>query len=147
MTHHSTHNVNKIAIVVSIILIVFPFLFVIEQELPDFWIAFVEEALIRFLPLLVVYSVYQSLPLSEYIVLGVITGMTYGILEMCVKIIAYGFNILMLFPLYFIHIVNGIVMSVLVGEGIKHRWWVLLPFAWIICSMWHMTWNTTIGFI
>lgn len=142
-----SEELKRVAIIFAVILIVFPFLFVIEQQLPDFWIAFVEEGLIRFLPLAVLYTIYQSLPLREYIVLGVITGMTYGILELCVKVIAFGFNILMLFPLYFVHIINGIVMSVLVGEGIKHRWLVLLPFAWIICSMWHMTWNTAVGFI
>ena len=140
---------KQIIIVSTVTIISFPLIILLDSLVSRFWVAYVEELLGRFIPLLLTYILLPRGTLGDRVTVGIVCGMTFGILEIWIKVIQLGyFTPLMIVPLSFVHCVNGIIASTIIGESIENRWWTLIPLAYILCSFWHALYNTgLVGFV
>lgn len=140
---------SRIELVVVFTISFFPLVVILDSISKPFYVAFIEELFGKTVPLLLTFLILH--PLDSWVdngVVGIICGMTFGYLEIFTKTLILGFfSPLMLLPFSFVHCVNGMVDGVLIGEGIKRKWWSLIPLAYILTSFHHMTWNTLVGFM
>jgi len=131
-------SLRKTVILVSIF---FLLIYLIELVIPTFFVAFVEEFFGRLLPFIIVYYTYRATS-GEATVVGVTAGITFGVLEMFVKIMALnGFSVLMLVPILAVHIPNSVMQSLVVNFGYKNKAYVLIPVIYIIAVFWHWLYN------
>jgi len=130
------------AIMQSVFFVVafFPIVYLIEIELPTFFVAFIEEGFGRLLPLLIALYFYHNH--INPITVGIATGMTFGILEIIVKTINLGYaSYLMLVPVALVHIPNASIQSVVINFSYNRRTYALIPAAYFICVLWHWLYN------
>ena len=139
--------IKQIGLVSLLVIALFPLVIFFDSVVKPFYVAFIEELLGRFIPLLIVYLLYPRGTLGDRVAVGIACGMTFGLLEMFVKTyLTIGkFSPLYFIPHSFVHCVNGIVASIIIGESIENKWYILIPLAYILCSFWHCIYNT--GFI
>lgn len=121
----------------------------LELLTKPFWRIYIEEFLGRFIPLTIVYLIYPKGRLIDRLAIGIVAGITFGIVEIMVKIDTLGtFSPLMLIPVAYVHCVNGMIASLIIGESIENKWWSLLPLGFIIPAFWHSMYNVgLVGFV
>jgi len=132
---------RSVSLLIVLISAFFPLVYLIELGTPVFWAPFIEESLARFIPLLIVYIIINSRH-PDPLILGIIAGVTFGILEIFTKILTLGyFSILMLVPFFAVHLANGVVQSFGIYFSVRQKAYVLLPVIYIITVMWHWLYN------
>jgi len=136
---------TKKAISETIIFVVlfFPAIFFIEIGVQPFFAPFVEEALARLLPLLVVLYTYHN-GINPFTI-GIAAGMTFGALEVMTKVLSLGYLSYMMFvPVVFVHIPNAVLQSVVVNFSYNTKSFSLIPVVYVICVMWHWVYNANL---
>jgi len=112
------------------------------------YVAFVEEMLIRLFPFLLLYIKFPKGNFKERILFGLAAGSLIASMEIATKVIALGkFEYLMLMPAVYIHLFNAMLVSVVVGEAIENKEYVLIPIIYIVASLYHFVWNIGFGFL
>lgn len=121
------------------VLVFFPLIYLLELTLPTFFVPFIEESLARLVPLLIVLYFHRNVHPFD---IGLVAGATFGILEICVKTINLGhFSILMLAPMFLVHVPNAVAQSVVIHFSYDRRKYALIPVAFIICALYHWLYN------
>ena len=141
---------RKQLILTSFLVLAFsPTIIYLEILTKPFWRIYIEEFFGRFIPLTIVYLTYPKGRLIDRIVVGIVAGLTFGLVEIAVKTDTLGmFSPLMFIPVAYVHCVNGMIASLVIGESVENKWWSLLPLGFIIPAFWHSLYNVgLVGFV
>jgi len=130
---------RAVAETVFLVSIFFPIVYLLEIESPTFFVPVIEESLCRLFPLMITLYSYRDVD-APYV--GFVAGVTFGMLEIFVKIIHFGgFSVLMLVPVLLVHIPNATIQSVVIDFSYDTRRYSLIPVAFIVCVLWHWMYN------
>lgn len=124
------------------VLAFFPLIYFVELKIFAFFVPFVEEGFARLIPLLVVFTLHSDA--NPYSV-GLVTGLTFGALEILTKTISLGyFSWLMLVPVAAVHVPNAVAQSLVINFCYSRRSYALIPVVYIICVLWHWIYNANL---